>query len=748
MKRKTLSFKVKDEKMILPDEKIIKQIATTGYADPFSVLGIHKIGDKFVIRTVQPQAKSVSVIRESTQKAYQMEKVDECGLFQAEFDNEQDYFLYKLKIELCDGDVYEIEDTYRFMPVLSEQDIYLINEGRQLDLYKKLGAHLITHQGVKGAVFAVWAPNASRVSVVGDFNQWDGRRNVMRPRGSSGIWELFIPHLVKGDVYKYELLDKNGQLLPLKADPVGFYAEVRPATASIIWDIDEYKWRDNGFVEKRKSINAVDAPMSIYEVHLGSWKRVPEENYRELTYRELAEQLPNYVKEMGYTHVEFLPVAEHPFDGSWGYQVIGMFAPTSRFGNPDDFKYLIDALHDKGIGVIIDWVPGHFPKDTYGLAEFDGTCLYEHQDERQGVHKAWGTKIYNFGRNEVQNFLIANALFWLKEYHVDALRVDAVASMLYLDYDRKQGEWIPNQYGGHENLEAIAFLRRVNEEIFSLNMGYTTMAEESTAWPMVSKPTYIGGLGFGYKWNMGWMHDTLMYMSKDPVYRKYEHDKMTFGLIYAFNENFILPLSHDEVVHMKGSLIGKMPGDEWQKFANLRAYYGFMFTHPGKKLLFMGAEFGQTREWAFAESLSWNLLEYDIHNKLKKCVMNLNRIYKENPALYQVDFEPEGFEWINMNDGEASVFSYIRKAKNKNDFLIVINNFTPVVRENYLLGAPECCDYEIIFNSDCREYGGSGLMDNVSKIPANGRPWNYKKDSVSVTLPPLSTIILKPKTTT
>lgn len=729
--------------MILPDKKIIKQIATTGYSDAFSVLGIHKADGAFVVRTMQPQAKKVQILDGKGTFLADMSLIDNCGLFQADFPEAKDYFPYKFKVWLSDDYAYETEDTYRFLPVLSEDDIYLINEGNQNNLYKKLGGHLMTHQGVKGAMFAVWAPNAYRVSVVGNFNGWDGRRSVMRPRGSSGIWEIFIPHLTKGDVYKYELLDRNKQLLPLKADPVGFYAEVRPATASVLWDIDGYKWQDGGFVKERKKLNSLTSPISIYEVHLGSWKRVSEEGNRELTYREMAEQLPKYVKEMGYTHVEFLPVAEHPFDGSWGYQVIGMYAPTSRFGNPDDFKYLIDSLHKEGIGVIVDWVPGHFPKDTYGLANFDGTALYEHQDVRQGEHKAWGTKIYNFGRNEVQNFLTSNAIFWLKEYHIDALRVDAVASMLYLDYDRKEGEWVPNCYGGHENLEAIDFLRKTNEMVFALDEGYTTMAEESTAWPMVSKPVYIGGLGFGYKWNMGWMHDTLKYMSKDPVYRKYEHDKMTFGLIYAFNENFILPLSHDEVVHMKGSLIGKMPGDEWQKFANLRAYYGFMFTHPGKKLLFMGAEFGQTREWAFAESLSWHLLQYDVHKGLAQCVKDLNEIYKNNPALYEVDFEPAGFEWINMNDGEASVFSYIRKAKDEKDFVVVISNFTPVVRKNYLLGVPENCTYQVIFNSDDKKYGGSGF-EIPYKIEANGKPWNYKKDSVTVTLPPLATVILKP----
>lgn len=728
----------------VPDKKLINTIVTVGYSDPFAVLGIHKAKEGgFYIRTVQPQAKEIQVIADNGQPLATMQKIDERGLFQADFPDAADFFPYRFKITLDNGSGYDTEDTYRFLPVLGEQDIYYIGEGNHINLYDKLGAHLITHQGVKGASFAVWAPNAKRVSVVGNFNSWDGRRNVMRPRGSSGVWELFIPHLQQGDVYKYELLDKNGQLLPLKSDPLGFYAEVRPATASVIWDLKVYTWHDEGFAETRKKLNALASPMSIYEVHLGSWKRVPEENYRELTYRELAEQLPKYVKEMGYTHVEFLPVAEHPFDGSWGYQVIGMYAPTSRFGTPDDFKYLIDTLHQQGIGVIMDWVPGHFPKDTYGLADFDGTPLYEHQDARQGEHKGWGTKIYNFGRNEVKNYLVSNALFWLKEYHIDALRVDAVASMLYLDYDRKDGEWIPNRYGGHENLDAIDLLRRVNELVFGLDEGYTTMAEESTAWPMVSKPVYIGGLGFGYKWNMGWMHDTLSYISKNPIYRKYEHDKMTFGLIYAFNENFILPLSHDEVVHMKGSLIGKMPGDEWQKFANLRAYYGFMFTHPGKKLLFMGAEFGQTKEWAFAESLSWDLLQYDIHKELQTFVKDLNALYKNTPAMYELDFNPAGFEWINMNDGEASVFSYIRKAKNPDDHIIIVNNFTPVARENYLLGVPASGKYIAVLNSDDKKYGGSGMW-SIGEIATNGKGWNWKKDSITINIPPLATVILKP----
>ncbi len=726
------------------DSKIADMLVTSGYWDPFSVLGMHRgVNGSLFIRTIQPQAKKVYVVNDKGEHITEMEKIHSGGIFQAEFGPEAVFFRYKLFIDM-QYDSYICDDPYQFMPVLGEEDIYYLSEGTHLNMYEKLGAHIIEHQGTQGVCFAVWAPNAKRVSVVGNFNTWDGRRHLMRPRGSSGIWEIFIPDIKEGEIYKYELLDKNGNLLPLKSDPVGFFAEVRPATASIVYDIHKYDWQDKGYIERRREKNKLTSPISIYEVHLGSWRRKPEEDFRMLTYRELAEELVSYVKEMGYTHVEFLPIAEHPFDGSWGYQVIGMYAPTSRFGTPDDFKYLVDSFHKEDIGVIVDWVPGHFPKDSHGLSNFDGTSLYEHEDPRRGEHKEWGTKIYNFGRNEVNNFLVSNALFWLKEYHIDGLRVDAVASMLYLDYDRKEGEWIPNQYGGRENIEAISFLRRVNEKVFGEDKGFTTVAEESTAWPMVSRPSYLGGLGFGYKWNMGWMHDTLEYMSKDPIYRRYEHDKMTFGLIYAFNENFVLPLSHDEVVHMKGSMIGKMPGDKWQKFANLRAYYGYMYGHPGKKLLFMGGEFAQDREWAYAESLSWHLLKDKYHKGVQRMIKDINLLYKETKALYEVDFEPKGFEWINMNDRDASVFSFIRYGQHKEDFVVVISNFTPVVREKYLLGVPEDCEYEEIFNTDKEIYGGSGKWENQG-IKSLGKPWDFKASSIRINLPPLATIILAPR---
>lgn len=724
-------------------KKIENLLVSKGYGDPFSVLGMHEGKDGGIfIRTVQPQAQKVFVLDDKGEVLCEMEKINEGGIFQAEFPEREDFFSYKFLIDLG-WSKYEAQDIYRFLPVLGEQDIYYYCEGSYIKAYEKMGAHIITHQGVKGVSFAVWAPNAYRVSVVGNFNTWDGRRGVMRPRGGSGIWEIFIPDIGEGEIYKYELLDNKGNLLPLKADPFGFYAEVRPNTASIVYDIKKYKWNDAEFVKTRKEKNALDRPMATYEVHLGSWRRNSIEGNRFLTYRELAKELVPYVKELGYTHVEFMPVSEFPFDGSWGYQVIGMYAPTSRYGTPDDFKYLIDCFHQAGIAVIIDWVPGHFPKDSHGLANFDGTALYEHQDARKGEHKGWGTKIYNFGKNEVNNFLVSNALFWLNEYHIDGLRVDAVASMLYLDYDRKDGEWLKNKYGGRENVEAIYFLRRVNELVFGENKGFTTIAEESTAWSMVSKPTYIGGLGFGYKWNMGWMHDTLYYMSKDPIYRKFEHDKMTFGLIYAFNENFVLPLSHDEVVHMKGSLIGKMPGDCWQKFANLRAYYGFMYTHPGKKLLFMGGEFAQGQEWAFWGSLSWHLLDNEYHKGVQKTVQDLNEVYKNTPALYEDDFTPKGFEWINMNDGEASVFSFIRWNKKHDDFVVAISNFTPVVRRDYLLGVPEKCDYIEVFNSDDKKYGGSDMW-HIGKVSGREEGWNYKKSSIMINIPPLATVILKP----
>ncbi|MBR1778100.1 MAG: 1,4-alpha-glucan branching protein GlgB [Alphaproteobacteria bacterium] len=724
------------------DESIVEALVTSGYGDPFSVLGLHREGQDgdLVLRTFQPQAQNVYVLEYETGKIMaQMERVHGSGLFQFEFPADWDFFKYRLRIDLWVGESYDTEDPYRFPPVLGEMDLYFLSEGSHLDEYDRLGAHPIKHDGVDGVSFALWAPNARRVSVVGTFNEWDGRRHMMRPRGSTGVWEIFIPHISAGVLYKYELIGPDGNILPLKADPVAFYAEKRPSTASVVYDLEKYEWKAKGWEKKRENINALNAPVSIYEVHLGSWKRHFDDNSY-LSYQEMAEELVNYVKDMGYTHVELLPVNEHPFDGSWGYQATGLYAPTSRFGKPDDFRALIDAFHKAGIAVIMDWVPGHFPKDSFGLADFDGTALYEHADPRRGEHKDWGTKIYNYGRREVNNFLTSNAMFWNKKYQIDGLRVDAVASMLYLDYSRKAGEWIPNEFGGHEDLEAVAFLKRTNELMYANCPGTATFAEESTAWPMVSRPTYMGGLGFGYKWNMGWMHDTLDYMAKDPIYRRYHHNKMTFGMLYAYNENFVLPLSHDEVVHGKCSLLNKMSGDRWQKFANLRAYFGFMYAFPGKKLLFMGGEFAQDREWDYNGSLSWHLLNDPMHRGVQSSVRDLNRIYRETAALYEQDYDPAGFEWIDADNADESIFTFIRYAKDRDAMVVAVSNFTPVPRENYRIGVPKLGRYMEVFNSDAEIYGGSG-MGNMGGVDAveeecNGRPY-----SVSVTVPPLSTML-------
>ena len=711
------------------------------HGNVFAVLGIHKNkGSKEVfIRAYQPHSVSIEVLDGAGNSLGMMTKLDERGFYQIELGRTDD-FDYKFRITNDKNYTYIAEDVYRFAPTLGDMDVYLLAEGSHLEMYKKLGAHVREMDGVKGVSFAVWAPNAKRVSVVGAFNNWDGRVNVMRKHPSCGVWDIFIPGIGEGELYKFEIKTQSNNIF-LKADPVAFYAEKRPNTASVVYDLNHYIWNDAEWMRYRQDYNSFDKPMSIYEVHLGSWRR--KENNEYLTYRELADYLIPYVTNMGFTHVEFLPVAEHPLDASWGYQVIGMFAPTSRFGTPDDFRYLIDKFHQAGIGVIMDWVPAHFPKDGHGLNEFDGTHLYEHADPRKGEHADWGTKIYNYGRAEVSNFLCASALYWLKEFHIDGLRVDAVASMLYLDYSRKNGEWIPNQYGGNENIEAIAFLRRMNELAYSQVDGAVTIAEESTAWPMVSRPTSMGGLGFGYKWNMGWMNDTLRYISHEPVHRKYHHGMLTFGLLYAFNENFILPISHDEVVHGKGSMLSKMPGDEWQKFANLRAYYGFMFTHPGKKLLFMGCEFGQDYEWNSEEGLRWFLLDYPMYKGLQNCVRDLNLMYKGNAPFYQQDFDYRGFEWIDHSNADDSVISYMRKGYNPGDYLIVICNFTPVVRENYKIGVPEDIQYQEIFNSDDVNYWGSGVK-NEGFMQAEQTECNYKPCSLRLTLPPLATIVIKP----
>jgi len=625
--------------------------------------------------------------------------------------------------------------------LLSQQDIYLFNEGRNFRAYNKLGAHLTNAGDEKGTSFSVWAPNARQVSVIGNFNRWDPAAHPLYPRGSSGIWEGFLPGVNKGDLYKFHIRSQHHGYVADKADPFGIWQEKPPRTASVVWDL-EYQWSDNEWMRKRRERNSLHSPIAIYEVHLGSWMRVPEEQNRPLTYREIAPRLAEYVQRLGFTHVEFLPVMEHPFYGSWGYQTTGYFAPTARYGTPQDFMYLVDYLHQHGIGVILDWVPSHFPSDAHGLAYFDGTHLFEHADTRKGFHPDWKTHIFNYGRSEVRSFLFSSAMFWLDKYHADGLRVDAVASMLYLDYSRNPGEWLPNQYGGRENLEAIDFLRQFNQEAYSEHPDIQTFAEESTAWPMVSRPTYVGGLGFGFKWDMGWMHDTLEYFKQDPIHRKYHHDKLTFRMLYGFTENFVLPLSHDEVVHGKGSLIGKMPGDEWQRFANLRLLFGYMYAQPGKKLLFMGAEWGQVREWTHDASLEWHVLQYPVHRGVQKWVEQLNRVYREQPALHELDNDPAGFEWIDCNDYSGSTISLLRKGSSPNQRIVVISNFTPVPRLNYRLGVPSGGFWRELLNSDSGDYGGSNMGNaggvQAQAIPTHGRPY-----SITLTLPPLAALFLK-----
>jgi 1,4-alpha-glucan branching enzyme len=629
-------------------------------------------------------------------------------------------------------------------PWLTDYDLYLFGEGTHYRAYEKLGAHCGEVDGRRGVHFAVWAPNAQRVTVIGDFNDWNPQADSLEPRGTAGVWEGFVPDIGPGALYKYHIVSNERGYRVDKADPFAFAAEIRPQTASRVWDLSTYSWGDGEWMANRAARNALDAPISIYEVHLGSWRRVAEEGNRSLTYRELALQLADYVHDAGYTHVEFLPVMEHPFDGSWGYETIGYFAPTSRFGTPTDFMFLVDSLHQRGIGVILDWVPAHFPKDEAGLGYFDGTHLYEHSDPRQGEHPDWNTFVFNYGRREVDSFLIGNALFWLDKYHMDGLRTDAVASMLYLDYGRRDGQWIPNPHGGKENIEALDFLRRVNQQVYADFPGTMMIAEESTAWPMVSRPVYLGGLGFGFKWSMGWMHDILDYMSKDPVFRSYHHNKITFALVYAFSENFILPFSHDEVVYGKGSMLGKMPGDDWQKFANLRLLYGFMFGHPGKKLLFMGGEFGQWMEWNHDSALDWPALERPLHAGMRRWVRDLNTFYRGQPSLYEVDFDASGFEWVDCNDWERSVVSFLRKGKDQRDLTLFVCNFTPVPRQNYRVGVPFECYWKEMLNSDAPLYGGSGQgnmggLESVP-VPVHGRPY-----SLNMTLPPLGMVAFRPE---
>jgi 1,4-alpha-glucan branching enzyme len=628
--------------------------------------------------------------------------------------------------------------------VLTDHDIYLFREGTHVRAYEKLGAHPISAaEGTPGTHFAVWAPNAAAVSVVGDFNGWNPASHRLEPRlDSSGIWSGFVAGVRHGSLYKYHIVSRNGGYTVNKADPYAFCAEKPPRTASVVWDLS-YEWGDGEWMKNRWRANSQESPCSVYELHLGSWRRVPEEHNRSLTYRELAHAVADYVSELGFTHVELMPVMEHPFYGSWGYQVTGYFAPSSRYGTPQDFMYFVDYLHRRGIGVILDWVPSHFPADEHGLAYFDGTHLYEHADPRQGFHPEWNSSIFNYGRAEVRNFLASNALFWLDTYHIDGLRVDAVASMLYLDYGRKAGEWIPNRFGGHENLDAVEFLKQLNLAVYRDHPDVQTIAEESTAWPMVSRPTYLGGLGFGYKWNMGWMHDTLSYMKLDPIHRKYHQNQLTFSIWYAFTENFMLPLSHDEVVHGKGSLIGKMSGDEWQQFASLRLMFGYMWTHPGKKLLFMGGEFGQKREWAHDESLEWHVLQYPLHAGVKQWVRDINQVYRESAALYTLDFSNEGFQWIDCNDAQASTLAYLRKGRNGEQVLVVCN-FTPMPRDNYIVGAPRAGRWRERLNSDAKEYGGSGI-GNFGSIETSPLPAHGQFHSLSLRLPPLAVLVLTPE---
>jgi 1,4-alpha-glucan branching enzyme len=702
------------------------------HSDPFHYLGPHLEGDVPIVRVFLPDAEGVAVIDERGELS-DLQRIHDAGLFEGRLVNGSQRYRVRVRYGECQ---LEIEDAYRFPPILSELDLYLLAEGTHMQLYEKLGAHPMRVDDVAGVGFCVFAPSAKRVSVVGDFNLWDGRRHAMRVRGN-GFWEIFVPGVHADETYKYEIIGPDDRMLPLKADPVAFRAELRPRTASIVVDL--------GAIQRPQSspagVNALNSPIAIYEVHLGSWRRRPHEGGRWLTYRELAEELPGYARDLGFTHVEFLPVTEHPFDGSWGYQPTGLFAPTSRFGTPADFALLVDACHRAGLAVILDWVPGHFPDDPHGLSRFDGTALFEHANPKQGRHLDWNTLVYNYGRTEIADFLLASGLFWLDHYSIDGLRVDAVASMLYLDYSRPEGGWIPNVHGGRENLDAIALIRRFNSEVFMRFPNATTAAEESTAWPMVSRPVDWGGLGFGYKWNMGWMHDTLEYISKDPIYRKHHHGQILFGLHYAFFENFILPLSHDEVVHGKRSILGRMPGDVWQRFASVRAYYGFMYGHPGKKLLFMGNEFAQQNEWRHDHSLDWHLLEQPAHAGIQRLVRDLNHLYRSVRALHELDCDAAGFEWLVMHDADRSVFAWLRKGRAVQDRCLVVVNFTPEVHRDYRIKVPLAGVWRELLNTDAELYGGSNVGNGgaVRTLGAGTVP------ELRLVVPPLAAIFLVPE---
>lgn len=717
----------------------VELICNASHHDAFSVLGPH-IGarGKTSIRCFLPGAASVVVVDAQSAPLGTLKKVNEAGFYEGQVKLDQGA-PYQLRVTWDGGFEDTLEDPYRFPLVLGEMDVWLLGEGTHLRPFEVLGAQPSTMLGVDGTRFAVWAPNASRVSVVGDFNYWDGRRHPMRLRRECGVWELFLPNVHAGARYKFEVRGNDGRVLPQHADPYALQAELRPATASIVGQLPPGVPAS----AQRQQANALSAPVSIYEVHLGSWRRIADDGNRWQTWDEIADTLVPYVVEMGFTHIELMPISEHPFDGSWGYQPVGIYAPTSRFGDAAGFRRLVQRCHSAGVGVILDWVPAHFPTDAHGLSEFDGTKLYEYADPKEGFHNDWNTLIYNLGRTEVRNFLVGNALYWLERFGVDGLRVDAVASMLYRDYSRQAGEWIPNVFGGRENLEAIAFLKRMNEVVGIERPEAITLAEESTAYPAVSRPTFAGGLGFHYKWNMGWMHDSLTYMARDPLYRKYHQGEMTFSLVYAFNENFVLPISHDEVVHGKGSLLNKMPGDRWQQMANVRAFFGYMFGHPGKKLLFMGCEFAQEREWDHDQSLDWHLLESPQHAGVQRLVRDLNQLYRATPALYEQDFVPAGFEWIDHNDAECSVLSFVRRGTDPRKLTMVVCNFTPTVREAYRVGVPHPGVYREVLNTDAAVYGGSGVQASPADMPAETTPWNGRPQSISLSLPPLSTVFVE-----
>jgi 1,4-alpha-glucan branching enzyme len=743
------------KKKLDPFQEEIEGLVEGRHADPFRILGPHWTGAagqrSLCIRVFRPNAVETGVIWNGRFEPVTAKQIHPAGVFEANFPagtirpREDEAIApgsYRLRIRFADGAGMETLDPYAFPPLLTDFDLYLSGEGTHYLKYEILGAHVREVAGVRGVHFGVWAPNANRVSVVGDFNSWDGRVHPMRSRGASGIWEVFMPGLDEGALYKFEIVGRCGDYLGLKSDPYGFAAEMRPKSASVVCNIDRHQWNDRAWLEARSGRDWLHVPLSIYEVHPGAWRRRPEEGHRWLTYRELAAELIPYVKGMGYTHIELMPIMEHPLDASWGYQTVGYFAVTSRYGSPDDFMYFVDRCHQEGLGVILDWTPAHFPRDAHGLAYFDGTHLYEHADPRRGAHPDWGTLVFNYGRNEVQNFLISNALFWVDKYHIDALRVDAVASMLYLDYSRAPGEWIPNRFGGRENLEALAFLKHLNEVLHMRHPGALMIAEESTSWPAVSRPTYLGGLGFDLKWNMGWMNDTLRYISLDPVHRRHHHNELTFSMIYAFHENFILPLSHDEVVHGKRALLEKMPGEDWQKFANLRLLFGYMYAHPGKKLVFMGGELGQRNEFWEAGSVDWSLEASPPHRGIQRLVTDLNRLHAQERALHEVDFEWPGFEWVEVADAASSVLAFIRRAKNPEDFLVVVCNFTPVVRKDYRVGVPVRGFYREILNTDSAHYEGNDI-GNAGGVEAEPIPWNDRPYSLKLKLPPLAAVYFK-----